>query len=173
MIYLLRHRVVVWCGGWRLASVIELPEKYLGLITKYVNYSTTKTTLNMIQVFKDEKDKYFLDYPNTSTKLSFILTQARGRGRDAISNTKSFWWLALNIKCWIRNRIFVSIFTMKILMELWIFYQEMWIFIIYSCEMSSPWHPEWRLGAVGLLSTLFISTDISTTRYISFALGVD
>ena len=65
------------CGGWRLASVIELPEKYLGLITKYVNYSTTKTTLNMIQVFKDEKDKYFLDYPNTSTELSFILTSLR------------------------------------------------------------------------------------------------
>ena len=65
------------CGGWRLASVIELLEKYLGLITKYVNYSTTKTTLNMIQVFKDEKDKYFLDYPNTSTELSFILTSLR------------------------------------------------------------------------------------------------
>ena len=48
-----------------------------GLITKYVNYSTTKTTLNMIQVFKDEKDKYFLDYPNTSTELSFILTSLR------------------------------------------------------------------------------------------------
>ena len=31
----------------------------------------------MIQVFKDEKDKYFLDYPNTSTKLSFILTSLR------------------------------------------------------------------------------------------------
>ena len=44
----------------------------------------------MIQVFKDEKDKYFLDYPNTSTELSFILTQARGRGRAAISDTKSF-----------------------------------------------------------------------------------
>ena len=65
------------CGGWRLASVIELLEKYLGLITKYVNYSTTKTTLNMIQVFKDEKDKYFLDYTNTSTELSFILTSLR------------------------------------------------------------------------------------------------
>ena len=67
----------VGAGGWPLASVIELLEKYLGLITKYVNYSTTKTTLNMIQVFKDEKDKYFLDYPNTSTELSFILTSLR------------------------------------------------------------------------------------------------
>lgn len=127
-----------------------------GLITKYVNYSTTKTTLNMIQVFEDGKDKYFLDYQNSDTGLSSF--------KRSFSIQNDFWWLALNIKCWIRNRIFVSIFTMKILMEKWIFQQEIWIFIIYSCEMSSRWQrSQWRMvpGAVGLLPTLFISRDIN------------
>ena len=84
--------------------------------------------------------------------------------QEEFLNSKWFWWLALNIKCWIRNRIFVSIFTMKILMEKWIFQQEIWIFIIYSCEMSFRWQrSQWRMvpGAVGLLPTLFISPDIN------------
>ena len=58
----------LWAAQAGPASIIA--EK-LGLITKYVNYSATKTTLNMIQVLKDEKDKYFLDHQNSDTGLSF------------------------------------------------------------------------------------------------------